>query len=86
MKIQNVIESKFDPGNMDYVKREVPVKNSATAKLPNSFVNQSLDPVVYRNGNSVNDQIGLDFSGHDYTDDSSAKDGTPTKKKKKKAP
>ena len=83
MKIQNILESSFDPSNREYVKRTVPVKNSATAKLPNAFVNKHLDPVAYQNGNSVNDEIGLDFTSHDYTDDSSAKDGTSKKKKKK---
>jgi hypothetical protein len=83
MKIQDILEATFDPSNREYVKRTVPVKNSATAKLPNAFVNKHLEPVAYQNGNSVNDEIGLDFAGHDYTDGSSAKDGTPTKKKKK---
>lgn len=83
MKIQDILE-KFDPSNRNYVKRNVPVKNSATAKLPNEFVNKHIDPVAYRNGTSVNDKVGLDFSSHDYSkDEGVAKEGSTKKKKKK---
>jgi hypothetical protein len=84
MKIQDVLSEKFDPSDRDYHKQTVAVKNSSTAKLPNAFVNKHITPVAYRNGNSVNDEIGLDFTSHDYTkDEPIAKDGKPKKKKVK---
>jgi hypothetical protein len=84
MKIQDVLSEKFDPSDREYHKQTVQVKNSSTAKLPNEFDNKHVKPVAYRNGNSVNDKIGLDFSSHDYNkDDSSTKEGTSTKKKKR---
>ena len=84
MKIQDILAETFDPSDREYHKQTVQVKNSSTAKLPNSFVNKHLTPVAYRNGNSVDDRIGLDFSSHDYNkDESGTKEGSATKKKKK---
>jgi len=88
LKILDVLPSldeKFDPSNRDYIKTTVPVKNVIGAKLPNAFDSTYHKPVVYRNGDSVDDEIGLTFDSHDYDKDVNiSKDGIHSKKSRKK--
>lgn len=85
MKIQNILIDNLDTIYNKIQEQTLKVLNSATAKIPNAYINKKITPVVYRNGNSVNDQIGLDFSSSDYNmEDSVAKEGTTKNKKKKK--